>query len=81
MSILLSIQAGNDPRQLLTVRNAVMEASVGTILCVEVDFHKVANWADRHLLCNVLHMGVLVRRTLGTKTGRTASTDMTLGIP
>ena len=79
--ILLSIQAGNDSRQLLTVRNVVMEASAGVILCVEANFHKVANWADRRLLCNVLHMGVLVRRPLGIDSGRTEPTVETLGTP
>ena len=65
LSILLSIQAGNDPRQLLTVRNVVMEASAGAILCVEADFHKVANWADRHLLCNVLAYGRFGAQAIG----------------
>ena len=72
--ILVSIWTGNGVRQLVFVRNTAMEIVAGTVCCFDADFQKVANWADKLLLCNVLHKAILVRRSFRTCSGRTEDT-------
>ena len=60
------------------IGNTVMKVFEVIICYFDAEFYEVANWGNRLPLCNVLHMGVLVRRTLGIYSGRTELTVETL---
>ena len=58
-----------------------METSVVTVRCVDVNSKKSPIGSICVHYANELKNDILARRPLGTETGRTAPTDVTLGTP
>ena len=79
--ISLSIQAGTDFFQLALVKNTAMKMLARTVCWFDAEFKKSPFGSTGLYYANELALGVLVRRMLGTKIGRTAPADVTLGTP